>query len=128
MLEAAERVGLDPRQRLSRIEFPLALPVIVAGVRLSVVVNLGAATIGSAVAAKDLGEVILVAGLQNSNTAFVLQGGLIVAWPAVVIYDGFGLAERTLARRAGAKRAGERMSEAASPLAVGARTNSKCGG
>jgi len=100
VLEAAKGVGLDARQRLLRIEMPLALPVILAGVRLSVVVNLGTATIGSTVAAKGLGEVI-IAGLQTSNTAFVLQGGVIVALLAVVIYDGFGLAERALARRAG---------------------------
>jgi len=100
VLEAATGVGLDARQRLLRIELPLALPVILAGVRLSVVVNLGTATIGSTVAAKGLGEVI-IAGLQTSNTAFVLQGGVIVALLAIVLYDGFGIAERALARRTG---------------------------
>jgi len=98
--EAATGVGLSARQRLMRVELPLALPVILAGLRLSVVVNLGTATIGSTVAAKGLGEVI-IAGLQTSNTAFVLQGGLIVALLAIVIYDGFGVAERALARRLG---------------------------
>lgn len=100
VLDAATGVGLHARQRLLRIELPLALPVILTGVRLSAVVNLGTATIGSTVAAKGLGEVI-IAGLQTSNTAFVLQGGLIVALLAVVIYDGFGLLERALARRTG---------------------------
>ncbi|MGD1037331.1 MAG: ABC transporter permease [Roseiarcus sp.] len=100
VLEAARGVGLDARQRLLQVELPLALPVILAGVRLSVVINLGTATIGSTVAAKGLGEVI-IAGLQTSNTAFVLQGGIIVGLLAILIYDGFGIVERALVRRAG---------------------------
>ena len=55
----------------------------------------GTATIGSTVAAKGLGEVI-IAGLQSSNTAFILQGGLVVALLAVLVYDAFGLIERAL--------------------------------
>jgi osmoprotectant transport system permease protein len=74
--------------------------VILAGIRLSVVINLGTATIGSTVAAKGLGEVI-IAGLQSSNTAFVLQGGVIVALLAILIYDALGFVERQAARRAG---------------------------
>ena len=64
-------------QRLFKVELPLALPVILAGIRLSVVISLATATIGSTVAAKTLGEVI-IAGLLSNNLAFVLQGGLIV--------------------------------------------------
>ena len=65
------------RQRLLQVELPLALPVILAGIRLSVVISLATATIGSTVAAKTLGEVI-IAGLLSNNIAFVLQGGLVV--------------------------------------------------
>ena len=81
-------------------ELPLALPVILAGIRLSVVISLATATIGSTVAAKTLGEVIL-AGLQSNNLAFVLEGGLVVAVLAVLIYDAFSAIERVLSRRAG---------------------------
>ncbi|MBN9529176.1 MAG: ABC transporter permease [Alphaproteobacteria bacterium] len=99
-IEAARGMGMGGWRRLALVELPLALPVILAGLRLSVVVNLGTATIGSTVAAKGLGEVI-IAGLQTSNTAFILQGGVIVALLAVLIYDGLGAIERIAARRAG---------------------------
>ena len=93
-------MGMSGWRKLVSVEFPLALPVILAGVRLSVVINLGTATIGSTVAAKGLGEVI-IAGLNTSNTAFVLQGGVIVALLAVLIYDALGFVERGAALRAG---------------------------
>jgi osmoprotectant transport system permease protein len=99
-IEAARGMGMGDMRRLVSVELPLALPVILAGIRLSVVINLGTATIGSTVAAKGLGEVI-IAGLQTSNTAFVLQGGVIVGLLAVLIYDALGAVERRAARRAG---------------------------
>jgi len=99
-LEAAKGMGMNARQRLLQVELPLALPVILAGIRLSVIIGLGTATIGSTVAAKGLGEVI-IAGLQSNNVAFVLQGGLVVALLAVLIHDGMGMAERAVARRLG---------------------------
>jgi osmoprotectant transport system permease protein len=85
-VEAARGIGLSRWQSLTRVEIPLALPVILTGIRLSVVIALGTATIGSTVAARTLGEVI-IAGLLTNNTAFVLQGGLIVGLFAVLIYD-----------------------------------------
>jgi len=57
-LEAARGMGMNARQRLLQVELPLAFPVILAGIRLSVIISLGTATIGSTVAAKGLGEVI----------------------------------------------------------------------
>lgn len=99
-LEAARGMGMNARQRLLEVELPLALPVILAGIRLSVIISLGTATIGSTVAAKGLGEVI-IAGLQSNNIAFVLQGGLVVALLAILIHDGLGLIERFAARKLG---------------------------
>ena len=96
--EAALGAGMTGRQRLLQVELPLALPVILAGIRLSVVVSVATATIGSTVAAHTLGEVI-IAGLLNDNTAWVLQGGLIVAAMAVLIYDGLSGVERLLAAK-----------------------------
>ncbi|WP_455269673.1 ABC transporter permease [Rhizobium herbae] len=100
VMEAARGSGMTDRQRLFKVELPLAMPVILAGIRLSVVISLATATIGSTVAAKTLGEVI-IAGLQSNNIAFVLQGGLIVGALAVLIYDGLSAIERVMARRAG---------------------------
>ena len=100
IVEAARGTGMTAWQQLTRVELPLALPVILAGIRLSVTISLATATIGSTVAAKTLGEVI-IAGLQSNNMAFVLQGGVVVAVLAVLIYDAFSAVERALARRAG---------------------------
>lgn len=100
VVEAARGVGMTGWQRLVKVELPLAVPVILAGIRLSVVISLATATIGSTVAAKTLGEVI-IAGLLSNNLAFVLQGGLIVAVLAVLIYDGLTAIEGIAARRAG---------------------------
>jgi osmoprotectant transport system permease protein len=96
-MEAARGIGLNPWQRLARVELPLAVPVILTGIRLSVVIALGTATIGSTVAARTLGEVI-IAGLLTNNTAYVLQGGLIVGLFAVLIYDALVRLEARLAR------------------------------
>ncbi|WP_119256556.1 ABC transporter permease [Shinella zoogloeoides] len=100
IMEAARGTGMTARQRLTKVELPLALPVILAGIRLSVTISLATATIGSTVAARTLGEVI-IAGLQSNNLAFVLQGGLVVAALAVLIYDAFSALERVLSRRVG---------------------------
>ena len=100
VIEAAKGMGMTGLQQLTKIELPLALPVILAGIRLSVVISLATATIGSTVAARTLGEVI-IAGLLSSNTAFVLQGGLIVGVLAVLIYDGLSALERFLMARTG---------------------------
>jgi len=98
VMEAARGSGMTPLQRLVQVELPLSLPVIVAGIRLSVVISLATATIGSTVAARTLGEVI-IAGLQSNNLAFILQGGLIVGALAVLIYDGLSAIEAMLTRR-----------------------------
>lgn len=87
---AASAMGMTGGQKLRRVELPLALPLILEGVRISAVVALSTATIGSTVAARSLGEVI-IAGLNSSNLAFVMQGGLLTGALAVLIYDGFGL-------------------------------------
>jgi osmoprotectant transport system permease protein len=101
--ESAAATGMTETQRLSLIELPLVLPLILAGVRLSVVISIGTATIGSTVAASTLGEAI-IAGLINSNLAFIIQGGLIVAVLAVLIADAFGAVERWAEKRAGLRR------------------------
>ncbi|MFD2172680.1 ABC transporter permease [Rhodobacter lacus] len=100
VIEAARGMGLTRRQRLWQVELPLAAPVILAGVRLTAVISLATATIGSTVAAKTLGEVI-IAGLLSANPAFVVQGGLIVGLLAILIYEAFQKLELWSARRAG---------------------------
>ncbi len=97
VLEAANGMGMSARQRLLSVELPLAMPLILEGIRLSLVINVGTATLGSTVAAKGLGEVI-IAGLLSNNTAFVLQGGLATGLMAILLYDGMALLERRVSR------------------------------
>ncbi|WP_199914835.1 ABC transporter permease [Pseudovibrio sp. Alg231-02] len=99
-MEAARGIGLSRWQRLLQVELPLALPLILTGVRLSVVIAIGTATIGSTVAAHTLGEVI-IAGLLTNNTSYVLQGGLIVGLFAVLIYDALTQLEASIRKRLG---------------------------
>ena len=72
--------------------------MILGGIRLSVVIGIATATIGSTVAARTLGEVI-IAGLLSDNLAFVVQGGLIVSVLAVLIFDFISLLERWAGRK-----------------------------
>ena len=102
VMEAATAMGMTNRQRLLKVELPLALPLIIEGIRLSAVIGLATATIGSTVAAKGLGEVI-VAGLLSNNLAFIVQGGLITGVLAVLISDTFQAVARRAARQSGAR-------------------------
>jgi osmoprotectant transport system permease protein len=65
------------------------------GIRLSLVINVGTAAIGSTVGAKGLGEVI-IAGLLSNNVAFILQGGLVTGLMAILLYDAMAALERRL--------------------------------
>jgi osmoprotectant transport system permease protein len=99
VLEAASGMGMSPRQRLLSVELPLAMPLILEGIRLSLVINVGTAAIGSTVGAKGLGEVI-IAGLLSNNDAFILQGGLVTGLMAILLYDAMAAVERRLFRSA----------------------------
>lgn len=100
VMEAAQGVGMTGRQRLWQVELPLSAPIILAGIRLSVVISIATATIGSTVAASTLGAVI-IAGLTSNNLAFVVQGGLLVAALAILVFDTLRGAENLLTRRLG---------------------------
>lgn len=100
VVEAARGMGMTGLQRLMKVELPLAMPIILAGIRLSAIIGLGTATIGSTVAAKTLGEVI-IAGLISNNLSFIVQGGLVVAALAVLIFGLFQMLENHLLNRIG---------------------------
>lgn len=84
VLASADGMGMTAWQRLWQVELPLARPAILAGVRVSVMINIGTATIGSTVGAKSLGTPI-IAGLVNHNVAYVIQGAVLVALMAVLV-------------------------------------------
>jgi osmoprotectant transport system permease protein len=73
VLEAARGLGMTRGQRLRQVELPLALPVIVAGIRTATVWTVGMATLSTPVGAPSLGNYIF-GGLQTRNTAAILTG------------------------------------------------------
>jgi osmoprotectant transport system permease protein len=95
VLESAHALGLGPMQRLWQVQVPLALPLWVAGVRTSVIINIGTAAIASTVGAKTLGSPIIV-GLSGFNPAYVLQGAVLVGLLAVAADMAFERLARKL--------------------------------
>lgn len=84
MREAAEALGLRPGEQLRLIELPLALPVILGGVRLAAVLSVGTATIAAAVGAGGLGSYVL-RGIATVDTRLVLAGAIPAALLAVIV-------------------------------------------
>jgi osmoprotectant transport system permease protein len=78
VLDAADGMGYSAWQRLVRIELPLALPLIVAGIRIAVVTVIGIATVAAFIDAGGLGTIILM-GIDQSYTEKILVGGLLTA-------------------------------------------------
>ncbi|ECY7023291.1 ABC transporter permease [Salmonella enterica subsp. enterica] len=99
VMSVASGMGMSRRQQLYQVELPLAAPVILAGIRTSVIINIGTATIASTVGASTLGTPIII-GLSGFNTAYVIQGALLVALAAIIIDRLFERLTRALTRHA----------------------------
>ncbi|HEB11074.1 MAG TPA: ABC transporter permease [Spirochaetales bacterium] len=97
VLEAARGMGLSRLQILLKIELPLALPVIMAGIRIAVVINIGTATVGAVVGAGGLGAPI-ISGLVRNNPAFVLEGAATAAFLAVIADQLLSSIERVMVK------------------------------
>lgn len=95
--QAARALGLSERDRLLRIELPLAAPVLLAGIKTAAVINVGTATIAAFVGAGGLGERI-VQGLALNDRALLLAGAIPAALLALLLQGGFELWERRLLR------------------------------
>ncbi len=95
LLDAARGQGLTRWQRWRHVELPLAAPVLLAGIRTSVTINIGTAAIASTVGARTLGSPIIV-GLAGFNTAYVIQGALLTAALALVVDAAFARLGRRL--------------------------------
>jgi len=93
--EAGRGMGLSPWQMLRDVELPLAAPVILAGIRVSVTIGIGTATIGSTVGALTFGTPIFD-GLAGNKLPYVLQGAVLVALFAIVTDLLFALLARRL--------------------------------
>jgi osmoprotectant transport system substrate-binding protein/osmoprotectant transport system permease protein len=95
-VEAAEALGMTPRQRLLQVRLPLAAPVIMAGIRTAAVITVGAATLAAFIGAGGLGEPI-VAGLALADTNMILSGALPAAALALLVDGVLALVERAVA-------------------------------
>ena len=95
--DAARGMGMTPGQILRRVELPLGMPVILAGVRTAVVINIGTAALGSTVGADTLGTPI-IDGLVVDKLAYVIQGGVAVALMAIAADLAFDRLQRRMTR------------------------------
>ena len=98
LVEAARGVGMTSWQRLARVELPLAMPVIVAGLRTAAVWVVGTATLSTPVGATSLGNFIF-SGLQTRNQAAVLVGCVAAAALALLLDQLIRLLELGLRER-----------------------------
>ncbi len=102
--EAARGVGMTDRQILTKVELPLALPVLFAGIRTAAVINVGVATLAAYVAAGGLGEFIF-GGIALSNTNMMLAGAIPAALLAVGFDTGLARLQRLMQPGTSPKRA-----------------------
>jgi osmoprotectant transport system permease protein len=98
ILEAAQGVGMTPHQSLFKVELPLALPVMMAGIRTAAVWVIGTATLSTPIGQTSLGNYIF-AGLQTQNWVFVLFGCLAAAVLALAVDQLLALIETGIRQR-----------------------------
>lgn len=95
ILESAEAMGMTRGQIMVRVRFPLALSVILAGIRTATVLTIGVATIAAAIGAGGLGSFIF-RGVAMVNDALLLAGAIPAALLAILADFLLGLIERRL--------------------------------
>ena len=110
VIDAGVAMGMTPRQLLWLVELPLALPSIVAGIRIATIVGIGTATIAAAIGAGGLGEYIF-RGLSMVDSTVILAGAIPAAALALLADGVLSWVERRLAP-------GRRRRSAATPIAV----------
>jgi osmoprotectant transport system permease protein len=98
VVEAGRGMGMTERQLLFQVELPLAISVILSGVRVAVVVSVGLATIAAAIGAGGLGEFIF-RGLAMVNNQLILAGAIPAALLALSADFGLGWLEKRLQPR-----------------------------
>ena len=98
VVEAARGMGMTDRQLLWQVELPLAMGVIIAGVRVAAVISVGVATIAAAIGAGGLGEYIF-RGLAMVNNQVILAGAIPAAALALLADVSLGWLEKRLSPR-----------------------------
>jgi osmoprotectant transport system permease protein len=95
--ESAIAIGLPYRARLLKIELPLAMPAIMAGIKTAAVINVGTATLGALIGAGGYGQPMLT-GIRLDDTALILEGAVPAALLALAVQGIFTLIERRMTR------------------------------
>ena len=93
LLEAARGMGMREGEVLRRVEIPIAMPVILAGVRISAVQIVATATLATVFGAGTLGQLILI-GFAVSDQVRIFGAAVIVALLAIATEVGFGMLQR----------------------------------
>ncbi len=96
--ETAAAIGLPTATRLWRIELPLALRTILAGIKTAAVINVGTATLGALIGAGGYGQPIL-AGIRLDDVGLILEGAIPAALLALIVQGAFEVIERLLTPR-----------------------------
>ncbi len=99
VIEAGGGMGLSYTQLFLNIKLPLAMPILLGGVRISIVTTIGIATIASVISAGGLG-VILFDGLRTNNISKILWGTIMAALLAYIANQGISLLEKKAMKRA----------------------------
>lgn len=82
LIEAARAMGMNSSRRLMKVELPLAMPVIMAGIRTAMVLIIGTATLAALIGAGGLGDLILL-GIDRNNSALIVLGAVPAAFLAI---------------------------------------------
>jgi osmoprotectant transport system permease protein len=83
LIEAAQGMGMTPKQRLLRVELPLAMPVIMAGIRTATVLIIGTATLAALIGGGGLGELIML-GIDRNDSELIILGAVPAAILAII--------------------------------------------
>ena len=83
LIEAADAMGMTPMKRLFKVELPLAMPVIMAGIRTAMVLIIGTTTLAALIGAGGLGDIILL-GIDRNDTALLILGAVPAALLAII--------------------------------------------
>ncbi len=95
LMESAQALGLPNRLILQKIELPMAIPTILAGIKTSAVINVGTATLGALIGAGGYGQPILT-GIRLDDISLILEGAIPAALLALLVQGFFDLIERKL--------------------------------
>ncbi|MEM6545667.1 MAG: ABC transporter permease, partial [Pseudomonadota bacterium] len=93
--DVAASLGMTPRQQLIKVELPLAMPTIMAGIKTAAVISIGTATLAAFVGAGGLGEPILT-GISLNDNRLILQGAIPAALLALITEFAFSRLSRSM--------------------------------